>query len=64
MTNCQLPADVDGDGGVGLGDWELFAPCIGGPAASIGKGCASADLNCDGVVDLRDAQIFLLSFGL
>ena len=62
-TNCELPADLDGDGGVSHSDWALFAACMDGPAAPAGSGCARADLNCDGVVDLRDAWIFQILFG-
>ncbi len=62
-TNCGLPADLDGNGGVSLSDWASIPACMGGPAMPVGTTCVIADLNCDGIVDLKDARAFQTSFG-
>ena len=57
---CKVPGDMNGDGRVTLKDWALFEPCLsaGGPANPVALSCQSADINCDGVVDMKDVQLF------
>ena len=62
-TSCHLPGDLNGDGVADLSDWDLFVECMDGPDNATRPECAMADINCDGVVDLRDVRIFQLSFG-
>ena len=53
---CDFQADIDGDGDVDDTDIAIFVACItdGGPGLRSPVGCASADLNGDGEVNLRD----------
>ncbi len=53
-----LPGNCDGDGDVDLDDYEYFAACIDGPAATVGSECQCADLDGDGDVDLGDFAEF------
>lgn len=49
---CECQADVDGSGNVDINDWACIQDCKGG---SCGCCVNSCDINCDGVVDDRDA---------
>ncbi len=57
------PLDVDRDGFVDLGDWDLLTRCLAGPAAILSPtNCPIRDLaylgvNDDGVADLRDCAL-------
>lgn len=53
------PADLDRDGDVDLWDYKAFTEqLLAPPAASEDGLCATADLNCDGVVDSTDLDLF------
>jgi hypothetical protein len=47
-------ADLDCDGGVDLGDYVLWEPCLTGPGVAPGASCLAMDLDGDGDVDLGD----------
>jgi len=56
---CGCNADLNGDGLVTVADFSIFFSCLGGPAIG---GCESSDLNCDGVIDSFDNDIFQCQF--
>lgn len=51
---CDLNRDRDVD----LKDYGQFVPCMAGPATAPPSGCAAADVEQDGHVDLRDQAVF------
>lgn len=53
------PADLDGDGQVGLQDFGSFRACFGSRAVE----CSASDLNADGMVGIPDFMLFRLQFG-
>lgn len=55
---CVELGDINGDRQIDLHDWEILWQCLDGPAIPVGPACRSADLNCDGKVDLKDVWIF------
>jgi hypothetical protein len=65
-----LSGDYDGDGHVGIADFEAFAECLGGPAVMpspdpppSGEECLQAfDFNLDQDVDLHDFAAFSIGF--
>ncbi len=59
---CEIPGDLDVDRDVDWDDWNTFARCLHGPDAPVDATCKTADLNCDGNVDLLDVRLFLLAF--
>jgi hypothetical protein len=50
-------------GGLTLGDYANFYPCLDGPAVPVGQRCECGDHDGDNDVDLQDFQLFLLDFG-
>jgi subtilisin-like proprotein convertase family protein len=57
--------DLDGDGDIDLGDYELFAACLDGPVDGMfpcGDACELADFDDDGDVDLEDFAGFQVDF--
>ncbi len=54
------PGDIDGDGLVGVGDYEKLRACYGDVAEG---SCTPADLNGDGMVGGPDAQALIGLFG-
>ncbi len=57
------PIDLDENGQVNLDDFSIFAGCLAGPGASFPAGCDYADLEKDGLVDLRDFAEFQQLYG-
>lgn len=57
---CACDADIDDDGAVGPIDLGMLKGCIGNPPDG---GCAAADVNCDGLIDLCDLGILLCQWG-
>jgi len=55
-----VPADLDGDGDVGLDDLGIFEACASGPAISHNgnRTCQTADFDHDGDVDQLDFGMF------
>ena len=50
-----MHGDVNGDGGVDVGDYALLYGCLAGPKVlQADPECRYADLDCDGDVDLED----------
>ncbi len=56
--------DLDGDCEVGLGDYSLFAACLGTSGADILAGCMCADFDGNGVIDMNDYLAFSVSAGM
>ncbi|HRX87038.1 MAG TPA: dockerin type I domain-containing protein, partial [Phycisphaerae bacterium] len=62
------PGDLNGDGAVDMVDFELFAPCMGGPGVtapppgSVASAFDAADLDGDGDVDITDFCAFQAAF--
>ncbi|MBI1826067.1 MAG: PPC domain-containing protein [Planctomycetes bacterium] len=71
VTRHRQCGDVDYDEGADLTDHYLFAQCfeqtpnstVGGPDLDVASGCAEADLNVDGRVDLKDFAQLQNGFG-
>ncbi|MCB9850768.1 MAG: RHS repeat protein [Phycisphaerales bacterium] len=59
---CGSPGDGDGDCRVSLFDHADFAGCLTGPAVLAADECSCYDMDADGDVDLRDAQLFQGAF--
>ncbi len=49
-----VPADVNGDGKVDLGDFDGMDTCLTGPDGAPSSGCETFDFEADGDVDLAD----------
>lgn len=68
-TGSAVPGDLDGDGDVDLGDFDVLYGCLAGPGNSTPPaGCtaddfAAADMQGDSDVDLADFGLFELEFG-
>lgn len=60
----QTLGDCTGNHTVDLNDFGVFQQCIVGPDDVPGAGCECADLDNDSDVDLRDAAIYALQFGV
>jgi len=62
---CETrPGDYDGDGLIGLSDFEHMLHCWQGPAGNPSDGwCTLMDLNDDGTVDMLDFSRFQQIFG-
>jgi subtilisin-like proprotein convertase family protein len=59
----SLKGDLDDDGDIDLGDYELFDGCLAGPGVPIvGCGCYPADFDGDTDVDLEDFAGFMEAF--
>jgi len=55
--------DTDGDGDVGLDDWDVLVGCLTGPEqGAIPAQCQCADLNGDADIDLQDVASFQAHF--
>jgi hypothetical protein len=54
QNGMLLPEDVNADGAVNGADAAALLSCLAGPTASVPIGCADADVNQDGRVDLAD----------
>lgn len=52
--HTDLTGDVTRDGGIDLADHAALVGCLSGPNATYADGCAPADLDSDGDVDLGD----------
>jgi len=60
---CEVaPGDMNGDGLVSADDVVHFLACLDGPGVPHGPGCAAADVDIDGAVDLADAAAFCCYF--
>ncbi len=59
---ATIPGDGDADGDVDLTDFDQFADCVTGPAASIPPGCEHMDLDRNNHVSLPDFGIFQTEF--
>ncbi len=58
-----VPGDGNGDGVVDLVDYEVFEPCLAGPAdGPLSPECACFDLDRNGTVDLIDFGLFEVAF--
>ena len=58
-----VPGDMDEDGGITLGDFELFTGCVSGEQSDIPRPeCGSFDFDGDDDVDLRDFSEFQSRF--
>jgi len=57
-------ADGDGDCDVDAADYQLFKDCLQGPAGGLLPGCDGFDTDHDGDVDLHDAAVLMVEFGL
>lgn len=55
----EKPGDMDGDQDADLDDWRAFSVCWSGPQGGVAPECVSADVDFDGDIDLRDAQLLL-----
>lgn len=53
-TRQTVGADLDRDGDVDRGDYDLFESCVSGPGVAPDTGCANRDLDSDGDVDQAD----------
>lgn len=53
-VDCACNADFNGDQNVNAMDLAALAACIGQPPVGM---CAQMDLNCDGVINSRDAAV-------
>lgn len=54
----SVPADLDRDGAVTILDFASFADCLSGPSGGLLEGCARADYDLDGDVDMNDTVLF------
>jgi len=59
---CRSRGDLDSDRHVDIPDYELFVACFSGADAAPPDGCAYADFDCNGAVDLVDAAFFQSAF--
>jgi hypothetical protein len=57
------PGDLNGDDQVNWNDFVSLADCLAGPGSAWPPGCVSADLDCDGDVDLPDFAGFQILIG-
>ncbi|HNQ23711.1 MAG TPA: choice-of-anchor Q domain-containing protein [Phycisphaerae bacterium] len=55
--------DLDIDCDVDVDDFDIFAACLLGPGVEYPAGCADADFDADGDVDLADFAEFEVGFG-
>ncbi len=54
VTRGTVAPDLDRDGDVDAGDYDLFESCAAGPGASLDGGCANRDFDGDGDADQAD----------
>ena len=61
---CDVtPGDMNGDGLVTAKDVGAFVACLTGPDVPRAPGCAAADIDLSGTVDLADASAFCRLYG-
>lgn len=74
LVVTPIPADLTKDAVVNLADWAALLQCMGqacsvscltgpDPGAVVTDACRPSDLDCNGVVDLRDAALFQRAIG-
>ena len=59
---ARLPGNCAGAPAIELEDYAPMSECMTGPEGGLDPGCACADLNDDGNVDLRDFASLELLF--
>jgi len=60
---CDCDGDADGSGMIDAADLNLVSTLQGCPVGTGDPVCDAADVNCDGVVDLRDVRVVECQFG-
>jgi len=58
----QVCGDCNYDGGIDLGDFQAFDPCLSGPGGGLDAGCGCLDFDGDEDADLADFARFQVAF--